>query len=127
MAKFSASLYRICNWLFLGGVVAQVFLAGLVVVARQTDWELHKGLGHLTGLPLILMVITMYLAKASAQTKRTTWILFVVYILQADVLIFMRESIPTLSALHPVLALIDFWLGVKLLREGSGTLAAKKA
>ena len=119
MAKFSAGLYRILNWLFVIGVVVQVFLVGMVVVARQSDWEAHIGLGHALGLPLILMLITMYLAKANSKVKRTTWILFLVYILQADVIIFLRESVPLVSAFHPVLALIDFWLGVMLLRESS--------
>lgn len=120
MAKFSSTLYRICTWLFLAGVVIQVFLAGLVVVARQTDWQAHIGLGHMISVFLLLMLITMYTGKADRQVKRTTWILFIVYILQADVLIFMRESVPFASAFHPVLALIDFWLAVKLLRETAG-------
>ena len=116
----SGKIYRFCNWLFVIGVVTQVFLAGLVVVAAKSGWNLHETLGHLIGLPMILMLITAYTGKASAQIKRTTWILFVVYFLQADVLIFMRTSsfVPAvyLSAFHPVMALVDFWLGVKLLR-----------
>ena len=119
MAKVSNTLFRVCNWLFLIGVVAQVFLAGMVVVARQTGWESHIELGHTIGLFLILMLITMYTGKAGGEVKRTTWILFFVYVLQADLLIFMRESLPLASAFHPVLALIDFWLAVKLLRLSS--------
>ena len=49
--------------------------------------------------------------------KRLTWILFGVYILQADVLIFLRVQAPLASALHPVLALIDFALGLALARQ----------
>jgi hypothetical protein len=120
VAKFSAVLYRILVWLFVIGVVYQVFLAGLVVVARQTDWEAHIGVGHILGGPLLLMLIAMYLGKASSAVKRTTWILFLVYIIQADVIIFMRDSVPLVSAFHPVLALVDFWLATRLLRETSG-------
>ena len=122
MAKFSNTLFRICNWLFVIGVVAQIFLAGMVVVARQTGWETHTELGHTIGLFLILMLITMYTGKAGSEVKRTTWILFFVYVLQADLLIFMRESLPLASAFHPVLALIDFWLAVKLLRLSPGSM-----
>ncbi len=128
MSNPSGKLYRIFNWLFVIGVVTQVFLAGMVVVARQMDWDLHTAIGHLSGLPLILMVITMYTGKAAREVKRTTWILFVVYLLQADLLIFMRETLPLASAFHPVLALIDFWLAVKLLRQteaGAVTAASK--
>jgi hypothetical protein len=129
----SKTLYRIFNWLFVIGVVTQVFLAGMVVVARQIGWDLHASLGHILGLPLILMLITMYTGKAGGDVKRTTWILFAVWVLQAEVLIFLRTSafVPAvyLSAFHPVLALIDFWLGVKLLRQNGSAWqpSAKKA
>jgi hypothetical protein len=64
------------------------------------------------------MLIIMYVAKADRQVKRTTWILFLVFLLQAEVLVFLRLNPPPvvyLSALHPVLALIDFWLAMRLL------------
>lgn len=129
----SSKLYRIFNWLFVIGVVAQVFLAGMVVVAAQMGWDSHKDLGHFLGAPLIVMLITMYTGKAGREIKRTTWILFLIYLVQADVLIFLRTStsmpLLILSAFHPVLALIDFWLGVKLLRSDSAgwQSVAKKA
>jgi hypothetical protein len=114
--KLAQTLYKVFNWVFVVGVVAQVLLAGLVVVAGKMDWAAHRDTGHIIGLPLILMLILMYVGKAGRQVKRTTWILFLVYILQADVLIFLRQQLPYVAAFHPVLALIDFWLGVKLLR-----------
>lgn len=131
MNNLSGKLYRVFNWLFVIGVVAQVFLAGMVVVARQLDWSAHTAVGHIVFLPLLLMVITMYTGKATKEVKRTTWILFLVYLVQADVVIFLRTStsVPALliAALHPVLALAIFWLSVKLLRQSGGTVAAKNA
>lgn len=118
MSKNVNLFFRILTWLFLAGVVAQLLLVGLTVVAAELDWEIHIGLGHTLGLPLILMLITMYVGRADKQTKNTTWILFLTYFLQADVLIFLRFNAPPLSylsALHPVLALIDFWLAMRLL------------
>jgi hypothetical protein len=117
MQSFAKTAFRVLAWLFVLGVIAQVLLAGLVVVAGQIDWTIHRDSGHILGLPLILMLIFMYLGKLPSAAKRTTWILFVVYIIQADVIIFMRESLPVVSAFHPVLALVDFWLGIKLVGE----------
>ncbi|HRO91079.1 MAG TPA: hypothetical protein PLC06_11325, partial [Promineifilum sp.] len=68
-------------------------------------------------LPLLVMLITMYIGKLPGRMKRLTWLLFLVYVLQADVLIFLRVSAPILSAFHPVLALIDFALGLMLARQ----------
>lgn len=114
--KIAKTVYKISNWLFLIGVVLQVFLAGMVVVAGQMDWMDHRDLGHMIGVFVILMAILMYVGKAGRQVKNTTWLLLLVYVLQADVLIFLRQSVPVLSALHPVMALLDFWLAAKLLR-----------
>jgi len=118
MSKNATLFFRICTWIFLALVVIQVTLAGLTVVAAQIDWSLHRDLGHLVCLPLLPMLIIMYVAKADRQVKRTTWILFLVFLLQAEVLVFLRLNPPPvvyLSALHPVLALIDFWLAMRLL------------
>lgn len=118
MSRNATLFFRTCTWIFIALVLIQVTLAGLTVVAAQMDWSLHRDLGHLVGLPLLLMLITMYMAKAESQIKRTTWILFLIFLLQAEVLIFLRINPPPvvyLSALHPVLALIDFWLAMRLL------------
>lgn len=88
--------------------------------AAQIDWSIHKELGHIVGLPLYLMLIIMYVGKANATVKRTTWLLFLAFVLQTGVTIFMRFSpapVVYLSALHPVLALVDFWLAIKLLGD----------
>ena len=74
-------------------------------------------LGHLLALPLLLMLVSMYLGRLPGPIKRLTWLLFGVYALQADVLIFLRFTAPVLSAFHPVMALADFALGLALARR----------
>lgn len=122
--KLARVTYAIASWLFVAGVVTQVFLAGLVVVARRMNWDGHVGLGHGLGLPLLIMLVAMYIGKLAADTKRLTWLLFAVYVLQADVLIFLRQSAPFLSALHPVLVLLDFGMAWALARTALKYLRA---
>ena len=117
--KTSRRIYLVFAWLFVIGVVVQVFFAGMTVVAGRWPWANHVSLGHTLALPLLVMLITMYVGKLPGQMKRLTWLLFAVYVVQADVLIFMRASAPVLSALHPVLALIDFALGFALARQAT--------
>jgi hypothetical protein len=114
MVKAARFVYLAAVWLFLVGVVVQVFLAGMVVVAVRLGWDPHIGLGHSLGAPLLVMLISMYLGRM--PVKRLTWLLFGVYVLQADVVIFLRSQAPLVSALHPVLALFDFALGLALAR-----------
>lgn len=103
-------LYLLAAALFLAGVAAQVFLAGMVVVAGQMGWANHRDLGHGLALPLLGLLGTMYLGRMPTRIKRLTWLLFGVYVLQADVLIFLRASAPLAAAFHPVLGLADFAL-----------------
>ena len=120
-------VYAVMAWLFVVGVAVQVFFAGMAVVARQWPWTNHASLGHLLAAPLLLMLVTMYLGKLPGRMKRLTWLLFGIYVVQADVLIFMRAMAPALSALHPVLALADFALGLALARQATAVIRADVA
>jgi hypothetical protein len=117
MVKIARYIYAAAAWLFVVGVVAQVFLAGMVVGAAQMGWDAHVGLGHTLAGPLIFMLISMYLGRLPGRMKWLTWLLFGAYVLQADVLIFLRGTAPVAAAFHPVMALIDFALGVMLARR----------
>lgn len=122
MIRASRFIYAGAAWLFVAEVLLQVFLAGMVVVARQLSWNNHISLGHIVAGPLLFMLVTMYLSRLPGGVKRLTWALFAVYVLQADVLIFLRVQAPVLAAFHPVLALLDFALGYALARQAAALL-----
>ena len=124
MNESANRLFRILVWLFLIAIFAQLFLAGMVAVAEELkDWSLHAALGHMLAFILIPLLIIMYVGQASREVKLLTWVLFAVWFVQVYVLvILLRESMPVASALHPVLALIDFWLALRLL--GASKLAS---
>jgi hypothetical protein len=117
MEKASRYIYLVAAWLFVSGVIVQVFLAGMVVVALQIGWNYHGELGHWLAGPLVLMLVCQYPGRLPRRMKQLTWLLFGVYVLQADVIIFLRFQAPVVSALHPVLALVDFVLGLSLARR----------
>lgn len=117
--KLSRMLYAGAAWLFVAGVSVQVFFAGMTVVARQWGWTNHISLGHALALPLLVMTVTAFTGKLPVALKRLTLLLLGIYILQADVVIFMRDSVPLVSALHPVLALVDFALGWWLAKQAT--------
>jgi hypothetical protein len=117
MSKVSRFIYLLAACLFLTGVIVQVFLAGMVVVAARMGWANHISLGHILAGPLLVMLVTQYLGRLPKQMKWLTWLLFGVYVLQADVIIFLRSQAPVVSAFHPVLALVDFALGLALAKR----------
>ena len=125
MMKISRVIYWVFAWLFVVGVSVQVFLAGMSVVAHKLGWDAHIGLGHMLALPILIMLVTMYIGRVPRPLKWLTWLLFVVYAVQSDLLIFLRVQAPVLSALHPVFALFDFYLGFTLARKIQSVMAEK--
>ncbi len=120
--KISRLVYTVSAWVFVLAVLVQVFFAGMAVVAVRWPWTNHVNLGHILAVPLLIMLITMYVGKLPGRMKRLTWLLFAAYVLQADVLIYLRASAPVLSAFHPVLALVDFALGLMLARQATALI-----
>jgi hypothetical protein len=117
MRKASRIVYLAASSLFLVGVALQVFLAGMVVVALQMGWSNHRDLGHSLALPLLVMILFSYLGHLPRRMKWLTWSLFAIYVIQADVLIFLRVTLPVASAFHPVLALADVLLAGILVQQ----------
>lgn len=125
--KASRIVYTVSAWVFVLAVLVQVFFAGMAVVAVRWTWANHVNLGHILAVPLLVMLITVYAGKLPGRMKRLTWLLFAAYVLQADVLIYLRASAPVLSAFHPVLALVDFALGLTLARQATVIIRAGQA
>ncbi len=115
--KIARRIYVAFAWLFAVGILAQVFLVGLSLLGGRPSWDDHIGLGHSLGGFALLLILLAYLGRFPRSMKRLTWLNFAIYFLIADVVIFMRDSAPTIAALHPVLAVVLFSV--------TGTLAVR--
>lgn len=100
--------YTAAVWLFVVGILTQVFLVGLSLLGQQPSWQSHIGLGHGIGIMALLMIVFAYTGHLPRPMKPLTWLNFIIYVLLADVVIFMRGSAPLVAALHPVLAVLLF-------------------
>lgn len=116
--------FLIFTGLFALGILAQVFFIGLSLLGGRPSWSAHVDTGHSIGGLVLLMVVFGYIGRNPRAVKWQTWLNLVIYILLADVVIFMRGSAPLAAALHPVLAVLLFGnttllavQAVKLLRE----------
>ncbi len=106
--RISRYLYLVVAWLFVLGILGQVYLVGLSLLGGRPSWDDHIGLGHMIGGFALLMIIFGYLGRLPRSMKWLTWLNFGIYFLIADIVIFMRDSAPKVAALHPVLAIILF-------------------
>jgi hypothetical protein len=103
-------------WIFVAMVVVQVFLAGIGLFGSGGMGQ-HVDFGYLVAMVPIAVLI----AAALARTGRLAWIsagLVVLGILQS-ILPWFRDTVPFISALHPVNALALFWVGLFVARRAT--------
>ena len=100
-------------WLFVLGLLVQVFLAGMGVFAGAGSFATHRDFGYLlTALPLVL-VVTALVGGYGRGHAIAAGVMFLQFILQS-VFVLQRDHIPAIAALHPVngflIALVAVWL-----------------
>jgi Family of unknown function (DUF6220) len=117
MVKWTRILYLIVAWLFPVAILIQVFLVGLSLFTGQADFSTHRDVGHTLAVLPLLLVILAYLGRLPRSEKLLIWLLFGVYLVQAEVFAAIRDAVPLLAAFHPVLALVLFALALIIARR----------
>ena len=102
--------YLALAWAVVGCVAAQVFLAGLAIFVDAARWPWHTAFIHTFEFLPLLMLPLAFLARAPAALRWLTGALFALLWLQY--LTANSGGIP--AALHPVNALLIFWVAVHL-------------
>jgi hypothetical protein len=106
--------FAIIAWLFVVAVLYQVFLAGVGLFVSGVDqFTAHRGFGWmLHGAPLLVLL----LGWASHPGRMTMLLIGALFILVAfqPFLPSMRVDAPWAAALHPVNAVLIFWLGITI-------------
>jgi hypothetical protein len=114
--------FAVASWVFLGAVLVQVFLAGAGLF-KLTDFTLHAGFGWLLSAMPILLAVLAFLARVDRRTTPLTVALLVIALIQPE-LAAVRHDYPVVAALHPVNALLLFWLAWLVARRS--TVAARR-
>jgi len=122
-------LYLVLVWLYLVGLLVQVFLIGIALFGTAHDFAPHVNLGWILHLAPILLLIVAAIARVGSRLLLWTAALMVVQFIQ-PILATLRNDQPIVAAFHPVLALIIFWLAFtiglmawRLVREPAPTAA----
>lgn len=116
-------------WLYIAGILVQVFLAGMGLFGVARDFAPHAGLGWLLHLVPVLLLIAAAVARVGSRLIWWNVALLVVQFVQ-PIFALARHDNPVVAAFHPVLALVIFWLAVtiglkawRLVREPSPAAA----
>ena len=111
MNRVARYAYLVLAWLVVVGIVAQAFFIGLGLFAGSENIETHRTFGwivHLLPIPLLLAA-----ALSRAGRRHWQWALaLAVVIFIVPILVLMKADAPAIAALHPVGAVIAFWLAV---------------
>lgn len=121
MVRGARWLYAGLAWAFLAGLVVQVFFIGLALFAGRENIELHVSFGYLLHLSPILLLVAGAVGRVGRA--RLLWTLaLAVTVFVVPLVTFVRDSAPVAAALHPVLALLAFWLAITVARDANAAL-----
>ena len=110
-------------WAFVAGVVLQVFFIGLGLFAGSENLELHVTFGWILHLFPILILLAAALARAGrTRILQATALAATVFIV--PILATLRADTPVAAALHPVGALLAFWLATVVARGATSLVRA---
>ena len=113
--------------LFLAGLVFQVYLVGQSLFVDPRAWDAHVGVGWIVahGLPLLILI-----SAALSRLDRRRWFVLVAFLVSAGIQPFLpqlRDTNPTLAALHPINALLLVGLTLWLLQDAGRLVRAQAA
>lgn len=109
MRSRARAVYLGLVWIYLAAIVWQVFLAGIGLFGAAQDFEPHRNLGWILHLGPVLLLIVAAIARVGAGT--IWW--NVALLLTVGVQPFLpglADDLPLAASLHPVLALVIFWI-----------------
>ena len=118
MVRGARYAFAALAWAFVAGVVLQVFFIGLALFAGSENLELHITLGWILHLFPILILAAAAVARAGrTRILQVTALVVTVFIL--PILALLRADTPVAAALHPVAALLAFWLAIVVASEAT--------
>ncbi|WP_188454773.1 DUF6220 domain-containing protein [Virgibacillus oceani] len=105
--------------LFFLSILVQVFLAGIAIFVNLGQWYYHTAFVHYVEfIPIVMLILSFF----GAIPKSLRWQcagLYLMIVLQY-ITIQLSGSVPYLTALHPVIALLLFWRSLVTARTAIG-------
>jgi hypothetical protein len=126
MRPIARTFHLFVSWLFVAGLIAQVFLAGLGVFSSEASFATHRDVGYSLSLIPIVLLVAGLLGGLGRRLALLAVLEFVLFILQS-VFVAMRTSAPAVAALHPLNGFLILLLAIVIARESWLARAAASA
>ena len=116
MRSIARTLHAVVAWLFVAGLILQVWLAGRGVFESPTMFDTHRSVGYTLSLFTVVLLVLGLLGGMGRRVALLAVAIFVLFILQS-VFVVMRDSTPAVAALHPVNGFLIVFLAIVLARD----------
>jgi hypothetical protein len=119
-------VFPVVTFLYVAAIGLQVFFAGLYVFVGSANIELHKTFAHVFIVLSVLMFAAAFIGQVDGRAKRLTFGLFGLLVVQG-MLVHVGQwfGLWTISALHPVNAMVMAYVSVTLARHALTMWSAK--
>ena len=110
------------SFIFTLCVAAQVFIAGLAVFVAPAHWTQHTSFVHVFEFVPLLMLAISVVGRLPVRLRWLSAVLFALVYAQyftANI----RGLVPLVAARHPVVALVIFWLALRVVQETRHAMA----
>lgn len=118
MTRRALQLYAVLAWLFVGCVVAQIFLAGLGVFSNAADFRTHTEFGYLFGWLTLGLLAVALVARLDRRLSAAALALLVLFALQS-LFVAVRGGAPFVAALHPLNGFLILLIGIVAARDST--------
>ena len=123
MIRGSRIAYAVLAWAFVAAIVLQVFFIGLGLFVAPENLELHRNFGWILHLaPLPVLVAAAFARAGRAGILEAAGLVVVVFFV--PILAAVRADLPYAAALHPVGALLAFWLAIVIARDATSLVGS---
>ena len=116
MQSVARTIHLGVAWLLVGGLIVQIFLAGLGVFDSATNFPTHRDFGYALELLPVVLLVTGLLAGLGRRAALLAIGIFGLFLLQS-VFVVLRTDAPQVAALHPVNGFLITFLAIILARD----------
>ena len=121
--RIARPIHVIVAGLFVVGLLYQVFLAGMGVFAGPESFADHRDTGYALTLVPVVLLVTALVGRFGRWQAIAAVAMLGLFILQS-VLVFQREDVPAIAALHPVNGFLILLIAVWMARDAWRTWRA---
>ena len=111
--RIARPIHVVVAWLFVIGLLYQVFLAGMGVFDSSSAFGTHRDTGYVLTLVPVVLAVTAFAGRFGWRHVGAAIVMLGQFILQS-LLVLQRDSAPPIAALHPVngvlILVIAAWL-----------------